>query len=137
MKMIAYVYTGLLALGVVLFYFSYVQFSKTQELINTGVKTKAEVVDLIPVRGKKGYTYKPVYQYTDRTGKETSFISDVATRPAPHEIGEYVNIIYAPDSDFRKVVSYWGLYRYTILLLCFSLPLMIIGGGYFLYARAL
>ncbi len=135
MKMTEYLYSGLLLLSLVLVYFAMKQYSNTKELLNTGVKTSAEVIDLIESRGEDGYTYKPVFEYTDRTGSKMTFESDISSSPAPYQIGDYVDIIYSLDSGNRKIVSFWGLYRWTILLLSFAAPLLIIGGGYLLYAR--
>ncbi len=133
--MTEYLYNGLLLLSLVLSYFAMKQYSNTKELLNTGVKTSAEVIDLIESRDDDGYTYKPVFEYTDRTGDKMTFESDISSSPAPYQIGDYVDIIYSLDSGKRKVVSFWGLYRWTIILLSIAAPLLIIGGGYLLYAR--
>ena len=133
--MTEYFYSGLLLLSLVFIYFAMKQYSNTKELLNTGVKTSAEVIDLIESSSDDGYTYKPVFEYTDRTGGKMTFESDISSSPAPYQIGDYVDIIYSLDSGNRKIVSFWGLYRWTILLLSFAAPLLIIGGGYLLYAR--
>ena len=44
--------------------------------------------------------------------------------------GEHYN-----DKGEFKMSSYWGLYRWTIILLTFAAPFLIIGGGYLLYTR--
>lgn len=135
MKMIEYLYGGILLISIVLIYFAIKQYDLTKELIDSGVKTKAKVIDLIEISGDDGYTYKPVFEYTDRAGSKIIFKSDVSSSPAPYKIGESVNIIYSKNDNNRKVVSFWGLYRWTIILSCIASPLLIIGGGYLLYIR--
>lgn len=135
MKMMAYLYVGMLFVSAILVYFAVVQFNKTQNLLTDGVKTKAKVIDLIEISGEDGYTYKPVFEYTDKLKNIVQFQSEVSSSPAPYKIGVYVHIVYAKNSDDKKVVSFWGLYRWSILLLCIAMPLMIIGGGYLLYSR--
>jgi hypothetical protein len=135
MKMIEYIYNGMLLISIVLIYFAVKQYNHTKELISSGVKTTAKVIELIEISGDNGYTYKPVFEYTNRKNTKITFKSKVSSSPAPYKIGDIVNIIYSNDNDERKVVSFWGLYRWTIILLSIASPLLIIGGGYLLYIR--
>lgn len=133
--MIEYLYSGILLISIVLIYFAIKQYSNTKELISTGIKTTAEVIDLIEISGDDGYTYKPVFEYTDRTNTKIIFKSKVSSSPPSYKIGDNVNIIYSKDNDERKIVSFWGLYRWTIILLSIASPFFIIGGGYLLYTK--
>ena len=132
MKMIYY---GMFLLSVILIFFAYKQYNKSINLINSGIKTTAKVIDLIQVRGDDGYTYKPVYEYKDKNAKTIVFESGISSSPAPHTIGDNVQIIYSTNSKERKIVSYWGLYRWTIILLAIAMPFLVIGGGYLLYLK--
>lgn len=135
MKMIEYLYSGIFLISIVLIYFAIKQYSNTKELISTGIKTTAEVIDLIEISGDDGYTYKPVFEYTDRTNTKIIFKSKVSSSPPSYKIGDNVNIIYSKDNDERKIVTFWGLYRWTIILLSIASPFFIIGGGYLLYSK--
>lgn len=133
--MIEYLYGGMFIISFVLIYFAIKQYESTIELINNGIKTSGKVIDLIEISDSDGSTYKPVFKFTDKTGAEITFKSSVSSSPASYKIGDSVKIIYSKDNDERKIVSFWGLYRWTILCLSFAAPLMIIGGGYLLYSR--
>ena len=133
--MIEYLYYGMLVIAMVLIYFAVKQYSSTTNLMEHGIKTKAEVIELIEVYDNDGNTYTPVFQFTDRTQTRITFKSEVSSSPAPYKVGDKVPIIYAQNTDERRVVSFWGLYRWTIILLCIAAPLLIIGGGYLLYSR--
>ncbi|MEN8125864.1 MAG: DUF3592 domain-containing protein [Bacteroidota bacterium] len=133
--MIDYLYGGMLLVSLVLIFFAIKQYSNSQKLISTGLKTKAKVIDLIEISGDDGYTYKPVFEYTDRVNNIITFNCEVSSSPARYKIGDIVNIVYDPNSDERKVISFWGLYRWTIILLTIASPLLIIGGGYILYTK--
>jgi len=77
-----------------------------------------------------------MYNDEDRSNTTKEFKSEVSSRPPAYKIGEKVEIVYDPkDVDEVKVVSFWGLYRWAIILSCFAAPLLIIGGGYLLYQR--
>ncbi len=132
--MINYVYGALIIAGAILIYFALKQYQKTKDLLNNGIKTTATVVDMITVTGDKGNTYKPVFEYRDQSNNLKTFEVEVSSNPPAYKIGEKQKIIYSPEeSDLVKTVSYWGLYRWTIILLSIAMPLLIIGGGYFLY----
>ncbi|RRQ50126.1 DUF3592 domain-containing protein [Maribacter aurantiacus] len=135
MKMIEYLYASLLLISVVLIYFAFKQYSVSKELMADGIKTNATVIDLLRVSSDDGYTYKPVFEYIDRTNKRITFESEVSSNPAPYKVGDKVKIVYSKTSDHRRIISFWGLYRWTIILLSFASPLLIIGGGYLLYSR--
>lgn len=125
----------MLLLSGVLILFAFRQYNISQNLMADGIKTKAKVTDLIEVRSDDGYTYKPVFEYTDRNNNLVTFKSSISSSPAPYSIGDKVNIVYDKHSDDRKVISFWGLYRWTLILLSIASPLFIIGGGYMLYSK--
>lgn len=134
--MIQYLYWGLFGTGFVLTFFAIKMYNDTNQLLKTGIKTKAVVKDLIEVSDDDGPMYKPVFEYVDRSNTAKEFKSEVSSRPPAYTIGEKVKIVYDPkDVEEIKVVSYWGLYRWTIILLAIASPLLIIGGGYLLYNR--
>lgn len=136
MKMIDYLYWGMLLISLILISIALMQYRSSKKLLGTGIKAVAEVIDLIEVSSDDGYTYKPVFRYADFNEQQLTFTSDVSSRPAAHNIGDFVDIVYDPVNDEQKVVSYWGLYRWSIILLCIAAPLLIIGGGYVLYSRS-
>lgn len=133
--MIDYIYGGMFVLSLVLIYFAIKQYEISKELLNDGIQTTGKVIDLIEIRDSDGTTYKPVFKFTDRTGEEITFKSAVSSSPTPYKIGDKVNIIYSKHNEQRKVISFWGLYRWTIICLSFAAPLLIIGAGYLLYSK--
>jgi len=131
-----YLYMGLLLLGLTLLYFAIKLYNKSNALMTDGVKTTATVIQLLEVSGDDGSTYKPVFEFTDRNHNRQQFQSDVSSSPPVYKVGEKVKVVYnASDPEEVKVVGYWGLYRWTVVLLCLASPLIIIGGGYLLYVR--
>ena len=137
--MINYLYMGLLCLGVILLYYAYQQYTKTTKLMSHGVKTTATVSDLIEIDGDDGgYTYKAVFEFMDYDQNSYQLTSNVRSNPPMHKLGDRVKVIYnAKDPEEVKVVSFWGLYQWSVILSCIACPLIIIGGGYLMYARGL
>jgi len=129
---------GLLFLGLILLYYAYQNYTKTTNLISHGVKTTATVSNLIQVNSDDGYTYKAVFEFMDRNENSYQLTSTVSSNPPMYKVGERVKVVYnAKDPEEVKVVSFWGLYQWSVVLLCVACPLIIIGGGYLMYARGL
>ena len=129
------IFYGLLfLLGTFIAYSALVQYQKTQRLLVYGIRTTAKVIDLLVSHSEDGITYKPVFEYTDRTRTVKTFESQVSSSPAPYAIGDTVKIIYNPkEKDDVKTVSFWGLFRWSVILSMIAAPLLIIGGSYLLY----
>ncbi len=123
----------LISLGLI--YFAVKHYNISKDLMANGIKTKAKVIELIEVSGDDGYTYKPVFEYTDREHNTVKFKSDISSSPSPYNVGDIVEIVYSKDNYEKKIISFWGLYRWPIISLSIACPLLIIGGGYILYSQ--
>lgn len=134
-------YTFLFLISIVLIHFAVKNYNKTKALLNEGVKTRATVVDMIKSTSHSvgnetdGSSFTPVFEYVHYSGKQISFQSTISSNPPAYKIGEKVVLIYSKNGEDRKVVSFWGLYRWTIILLSVAAPFFIIGGGYLLYVN--
>ena len=132
--MIQYLYWGLFTTGMVLLYFAMRSYNNTRGLLGAGIKTTAIVVEMITVSSSDGATYKPVFEFRDRRQEIRKYESDISSSPPSHKVGEKVKIVYDPkDDNDVKTISFWGLYRWSIILSCIAAPFLIIGGGYLLY----
>lgn len=128
------IYAFLFLLGWGLTYLAYVQYQKTSKLLASGIRTTATVTDLIESRDSDGTTYSPVFEFTDKSMTKRTFTSSIRSRPAAYKVGEKVKIVYdQKNTEDVKTISFWGLYRGSIILLMISAPLLIVGGSYLLY----
>ncbi|WP_418360822.1 DUF3592 domain-containing protein [Sphingobacterium detergens] len=77
--------------------------------------------------------YKPLLQY-QLNGKVQTFSPNTSSNPPAYRIGEKVTLIHDPkNADDVRILSYWGVYLASNILLAFALPMLLIGGGYFLF----
>ena len=83
--------------------------------------------------GDDGTTYKPVFEYFDNNKISYIFKSEVSSSPKPYKLGHKVEIVYDKNHENVKVISFWGLYRWSIILLMIASPLFVLGTAYFLY----
>jgi hypothetical protein len=124
----------LLLVGFVLLGIAYRQFQQTMKLLNSGERTKARVLELVPVRGKNSTTYRPVFGFVTKANQVRRWEYDVSASPPDWEVGEEATIIYNPDDPGQaSMIGYWGLFTGTIILAAVAAPFLVIGSGYFLY----
>lgn len=131
--MIDYLYVALLVLGLTLMFFAVKSYQNTKDLLSMGRKTKAIVVDFLESHDDDGVTYKSVFEYQDNNKVPYTHTSEISTRPKSHKLGQRVEIIYDAQHENVKVISFWGLYRWSVILFCIASPFLIIGLSYFLY----
>ena len=127
------IYLGLLLISTILILFAIKNYKTTQGLLANGIRTEAKVIDFITISGEDGYTYAPLFEYKDQSNNTVTFESNVSSSPPAYDVGELVGLIYSKDGNERKIISFWGLYRWTIILLAVAAPLLIIGVAYIIY----
>lgn len=121
----------LLGISFLLVYFAIKQFYKTNRILLKGVKTKGKVIDLIAQASDDNETYKPIFQYKNKSGEIVEFTSSVSTNPPAYKIGEEVSLVYLNHKV--KIISFWGLYRWSVILLTIASPLLVICLSHYLY----
>jgi hypothetical protein len=109
-------------------------YNETRELLKTGIGTKAIVSEIITVEDSDGKSYKPVFTFLDEDGHPVSFENPVTSNPVVWRLGEEVSVIYDPSMpSIAKVVSYWGLFRVSIICTMIAAPFLVVSLGYFFF----
>ena len=109
-------------------------YNETRELLKTGVNTRAIVSEIITVENSDGKSYKPVFTFLDENGHAVSFENPVSSNPVVWKLGEEVSVIYDPNMpSIAKVVSYWGLFRVSIICALIAAPFLVVSLGYFFF----
>lgn len=127
-------HTSLLVVGMVCLYFALMQYQKTHRLLSSGIITTATVIELIGVQGEDGDLFKPKFRFMDQQHKPVEFIGMVSSKPPAWDVGEQTAIVYPPNRvDDVRIVSYWNLFRWSILLSALAAPFLVIGFGYFVF----
>lgn len=127
-------YSVLFLIGAVLAYGGYSEYFKTRSLLEKGVKTTAKVREFSVSSGDNGPMYAPIFEFKDRSQNEQVFESGISSSPPAYQIGDLVKIIYNPSNVKKvKTISFWGLYRGSVILFMIAAPFLIIGAAYLLY----
>lgn len=124
----------ILLVGTTGLYFALVQYQKTRLLLSSGIVTTATVVEMIEGQGEDGDLSMPKFRFIDNQNRPVEFTSGISSKPPAWEVGEQVHIIYPPQqANEAKVISYWNLFRWSIILAALASPFLIIGLGYFIF----
>ena len=127
------IYISLLITGIVLLIISAIVFKNNLDLIKNGNKTTAIVIDLERDLASDSNGFTPIFKFTTNTGEIVTFKGFGASSPPAFKTGEEVNIVYNPNKPSNaKVLTYFGTFGLTILLVAVSIPMIVIGGGYFM-----
>jgi hypothetical protein len=131
-------YTLCLVIGTALLIGSLLMLKKSMAFLKNSERATATVVDLQMVSGSDGDTYKPVFVFKTYANQEITYRSGVSSSPPAWEIGEEATIAYDRNAPATaQLLTYWGSFRWSIILACIAMPLLIIGGGYHLAQRVL
>jgi hypothetical protein len=131
-------YTICVVVGAALLIASLLMLKKSMAFLKDSERATATVVDLQRVSGSDGDTYKPVFTFKTYANQDITYRSGVSSSPPAFEIGEEVTIAYDRNNpSTAQLLTYWGSFRWSIILACIAMPLIIIGGGYHLAQRVL
>lgn len=128
--LIALIGLALIVLGIQLFF-------SARKFRATGVKTYATVTDNILTASSShkntAMMYTPLLEYKVN-GQKRTYSPNASANPPTYHIGEKVTIVYHPQNAYDvRIVSYWGIYLGSNILLAFGVSMLLIGGGYFLF----
>ena len=124
----------LVMIGIVLLVLGTRLFISSRTFRETGIKTQATVIDNLPGQSEDGVMmYTSLLEY-DVKGVKKTYTPNAQSNPPAYDIGEKVAIVYSPKNNHNvRIVSYWGIYLSSTILFALGLPLLVIGGGYFLF----
>ncbi len=130
-------YYLILGLGVVFLVWAVYSFRNTMTFLNNGYKATATVIDFHKYESD-GEVFAPIFTFRTKDNQLITYELAEGNDPPAWKIGETTTVIYDP-SDPSKVslYSYFRVFIWTLVLLSISLPLLVIGGGYFIAARFL
>ncbi len=129
------VHSILLASGLLLCYLGYSVFQKTVKFLNTGNRARATVSEVKKefIFREKDYEaiYTPVFRFTTPEGKEILYEYNVSSSKPEFKAGDTVMLAYKTgEPEKPMLLSYYGTFLVSLLLLLAGSPLVVIGGSY-------
>jgi hypothetical protein len=118
-----------LLIGLCFFLLAVVLAARTHFWLAKAQFTEGEIVEMIKVRAKKGYTYKPRVRYTSMDGYVRDFVRSYSSSPPDFTVGEKVAVAYDPQSQEARIVTFGQRFGFAWVLawIGFSLATLSVG----------
>lgn len=127
-------YYAFCAVGIALIIVSVIKFRSTQTLLAEGNYTIAEVIDLQEYYDSDNdRMYKPLFEYTAESGEVKQYSSGMSSSHSPYDVGDQVEVVYDPNTDEMRTLTYFGLWGVVVILLGVGLAFFVVGGGYVVF----
>lgn len=95
----------------------------------------ATVIEIETISDSDGSTYKPVFRFKTRFNEEKVYRRPYSSSPAGWKVGDEATLAYdANNPDNVKLITYFGSFGLSMVLMAIAMPLIIIGGG-FIYCQ--
>ncbi len=131
-------YTCCFVIGLLLLIASLFMLKKSIAFLKNSERTVATVIRIETVSGSDGNTYKPIFSFKTNTNEEIIYPSPFSSSPPGWDIGDEATIAYDRNQpNNAKVLTYFGAFSWTIILMSIAMPLLVIGGGYHLAQKLL
>ena len=126
-------YTITLAVGSILLFFSLKYLTQSLSFIKKNERTIATVVELEEVRDSDGISFKPVFKFYTNDKKEVYFRHSVSSSPPAWKIGDQNGVSYDINAPSKApLLTSFGAFGASIVLMALAMPMLVIGGGYYL-----
>ncbi len=120
-----------LAVGILLLVISLIFLRTTLAFLKNSERATAVVTKLETIEDSEGTTYKPVFTFRTAAGAEYLCRPNFSSSPASWAVGEETVIVYNPqDPTDAKLLTYFGTFSWTIILMAVAMPFIVIGAGY-------
>ncbi|SCY15364.1 Protein of unknown function [Flavobacterium anhuiense] len=122
-------------LGLVFLLSAIFSFRNTMLFLKNGNKATATVIGLHRYESD-GEVFAPIFTFQTKDNRLVTYELAEGTDPPAWKIGETATVIYNPsDPSEVSLYSYFRVFIWTLVLLSIALPLLVIGGGYFIAVR--
>lgn len=126
-------YTLTLTVGMVLLIVSLVILRQSMNFLRNSERAVGTVIDIERVHGSDGDTFKPIFKFKTNLNQEIVYRSASSSNPPGWVIGEQTTIAYDRNNpSVARLVTYFGTFSWTIILMAIAMPMIVIGGGYHL-----
>ncbi|WP_426479383.1 DUF3592 domain-containing protein [Chryseobacterium sp. CBSDS_008] len=125
-------YYIILGAGVILFVAALLSLKNTLFFLKNAEKATATVTSL-RVFESDGEVFSPLFTFRTRNNIEYTYELPEGTNPSAWAVGETETVIYDPDDPSSVTLyTYFRIFAWPLILISIALPLLVVGGGYFI-----
>ena len=126
-------YNILLSIGIITFLISAFILKKSLSFLKESDRAVGKVIEIQKVDGTDGVTYKPIFKFTTRLNQEIIYEYPFSSSPSTWNLTDEATLAYDPNNpDKVKILTYFGAFGWSVILMAIAMPLIVIGGGYHL-----
>ncbi len=126
-------YTLTLTIGLILLAISVFKLRESLTFLRTTERAVGTVIELVKINGSDGDSFMPIFKFKTSLNQEVVYSQNSSSNPPDWRIGEEVIIAYDPKNPTdARLLTYFGIFSWTIILMAVAMPLIVIGGGYHL-----
>jgi hypothetical protein len=120
-----------LIFGIILLFVSLFILSESLTFLKNSETATGTVTKLELLSDSDGDTYRPVFAIQTKNNQIFIYKHTSSSSPASWKVGEKATFAYDPnDPGSARIFTYFGVFSWTIVLLCISIYLIVIGAGY-------
>ena len=125
-------YYIILGAGIVLFVTALLSLRNTLSFLKKAERSTATVTSL-RVYDSDGEVYSPLFTFRTRDNIDYTYELPEGTNPSAWAVGDTETVIYDPeDPSYVSLYTYFRIFTWPLLLISIALPLLVVGGGYFI-----
>ncbi|MET0461620.1 MAG: DUF3592 domain-containing protein [Chitinophagaceae bacterium] len=126
-------YTLTLIVGLVLLAISLFLLRESLAFLRSSERAIGTVIELKSISDSDGTTYKPVFRFKTNLGEEIVYTHHSSSNPPGWDIGDKATFAYdAGNPSVARLMTYFGTFNWTVILMSIAMPMIVIGGGYHL-----
>lgn len=115
--------------GLILLVVSLYKLKQSVDFISRSERAIGIVTSLEEIDG----AYSPVFTVKTKENGQIIYHHSSASKPAGWDVGEEAIFLYSPgDPRSATMMSYFWLFSWAIVFIAIAIPLIIVGGGYYL-----
>lgn len=119
----------MLTIGIFLFFLAGYMIKNTLSFMKQSERSTATVVRMRTEKDSDGEANYPIFSYMTSTKEEHTY--EYPASPSGWKIGDKETIIYDPNNpSSARVMTYFGILGWPIVLLAVAAPLVVMGMGY-------
>lgn len=105
----------------------------TISFLKQSEKAVGRVIEVEKIDGSDGPTYKPIFKFKTTLNKEIIFRNPFSSSPPSFRLGDEATIAYDSNNPNKaKILTFFGSFGLSVILMAIAMPLIVIGGGYHL-----